>query len=454
MATSYKTIEAIKYHSPVYIHSHPTNFTDVFKSVSGVMRKAQNDTRNKLLGTIRSLESVQKNAAVQEFYYSTHDANGKRKMDNKGQMILNRLLEVRNQLELIKQEQGDAKLKKLYEAQQQALINELNDTKNSGKTLQDILGEEFSKNFTQFLNQEGTLYNIKKLTNASEQDVVNKFFNKNTGQITKYFEDRVLKFLRLSAPKTTEVKKIMAKLKKDIEDYIKTFGETANTFLSSTDVEKLLTRTQKLSSHGMASFAVSGTGFSFETIFNFLIASTLAGTDIILGDQPVSLKGSSASATGHELTTDNIISLIDDLGQKINIGFSLKNVVQDNQFDTVFHKTVNKQNFFLNRYFRNDKEAQSLLYYAANQKALSIFQAPGRYNRVVQLTPEEAIHLPPNQPTLMSHNIISDIRRIYVSLCTIQALVGYFYYGKNVTLDDMAENQVPPVLLSFGEYDY
>lgn len=108
MANNYRMSNKVKYHSPIYIHSHPKVLdTDsaihriVIDKAKGEMQTVIDQTKS----VIEYLKSISLNPTVQQFYNDTH--NGHTRIHSvKTQALIDEFIKARQELYKIKQLQN------------------------------------------------------------------------------------------------------------------------------------------------------------------------------------------------------------------------------------------------------------------------------------------------------------------------------------------------------------
>lgn len=257
----------------------------------------------------------------------------------------------------------------------------------------------------------------------------------------------------------------MDSLKNDVDGYINSFHDVYHLLMDKGSADRLQHTIDSFNGHFIAKYAISGSGFTFEKFFNYVMLETilayvLNGEFVVqLGNQQLfTVEGTSASNKGHHLTTDNIITFFDNTINELKIGFSLKATVDKNGANSKFSKTVYSdkliKSYFQTLYKIPLQEQKELLYYLGNEVAFSVFLAPYNYDHVIKNISTGTISMPSNIAKAKVENIDSlvGLRNIVVMLCLIKGMLGSLFLEENFT--EKMQNETPPVLLSFLEQDY
>lgn len=258
---------------------------------------------------------------------------------------------------------------------------------------------------------------------------------------------------------------LMDSLKNDVDGYINSFHDVYHLLMDKGSVDRLQHTIDSFNGHFIAKYAISGSGFTFEKFFNYVMLETilayvLNGEFVVqLGNQQLfTVEGTSASNKGHHLTTDNIITFFDDTINELKIGFSLKATVDKNGANSKFSKKVYSdkliKSYFQTLYQIPLQEQKELLYYLGNEVAFSVFLAPYNYDHVVKNISTGTISMPSNVARAKVENMESlvGLRNIVVMLCLIKGMLGSLFLEENFT--EKLQNETPPILLSFLEQDY
>lgn len=450
MANNYGVpASAVIFHSPIYIHSHASKLYDVDKAYdTQIFRRVQHDVSKKLINVVNYLKQYSMDPDIQSFYNETHEKNGLRKTRGPEKRILDKMTEYRQKLNNIKKNQNN-----YYQKEADQLIGFIQDAiKYTGgsETISDFFGDEMAKELVDFLKKEAEDQEYKtKYKKLDPSDTLQKMIKFRKGEVTQVFRQSIEKYYRSHRGQMAEnVTEAFNNFQQEIDDYIVRFNDVGKSIMNQSDLESLKSRIQKLNSHKMAKFAITGSGLQLEEIYNFLVFGALLKDAHISLNNINILDGFSQSTFGHELTTDNVIRIINEkTGEVKEIGISLKNNFDsiNQKLGTTFTKSssINLQNILDSLSL---KTGQSLLYYLYNRVALSQFAAPKKYSRVIKNIAGEQYVIPKSEPiSLMSDGMI-ELYDSYIALCFIKALVGSLFFDSSFDiLIDSIKNRVPPI---------
>ena len=453
------------YHTPVYIHSHPNSLYEGDNSVSSLVKNRISQKREEVLNQLKDIISFLKefslNETVQNFYRDTH-VGSKRVHSKQGAKLVSSFNNFKNELKKIENVQ-DGYAKVVKNAVEEYLTNFFES--NVGISIVDAFGENLSKEIVEFFKEEALFKNpnSKKYRNLKVEDDLSKLVRLRKGKITKEFQRILTKFLNSRNTQAANVERIIKDFEKDMNSYIKDFNDFFNLILDESSASQLRHIIDAFNGHKIAKYTNSASGSMFELVFNYLLLDTALkryqgnylGIEVTNGsyDQvPLGVQGSNVGSTGHGVTTDNIIKLIDKFGKEINMGFSLKAVHNNGQFNSTFTKTVYGKRIG-NSLFNKDEKSK-LLYYLGNEQASSIFLAPYKYGKVIKNVYTNDYNIPQNNKRKADYSVLLEIRKMFIYLMFVKGLLGSIFLKKD--FEDLSEfkKYTPPIILSFVEEDY
>lgn len=500
---AYTTPSNLRYNTPVYIHSHETALPKIDSSLFKTAKTLHDLTRRRLDKIASYMKTYSNTATIRQFYADTHDGT-KRKHSKDGQKLVNQLQEMRKILYAIKSNDGRIEYKSTAVKKAELAILAMWES-DPDKSLEELFGaqlaDDISKYFAGQLREDynyknkymglsgknakvSDLLTIRKLRDDSRRRKDNELMLKDaSGRILltedeKSYTDVLKKQLTLYYEQNDEnagdVEATVKTFQKQLDEYLNSFKDVQEELMGVNNLEKLQSRIDKLNRHKQAALSISASGFQFEKVFNFLATEQIRkeGLDVEISGKTFKIEGSSSSSKSHGMTTDNIITLIDGMGKRIEMGFSLKTSYNTKTlgFDSTFKKTVSLNIKDPKKSFFSENQMRSILYYLGNARALSIFAAPAVYHGGVVKRDKKNGSFKVDMPPLANVNVISienkkieEIRSAYASIAMVKGIMGNIYTmashkGASITetWDTYGKEKdvVPPIFLSFVNDDY
>lgn len=471
----------IKYHTPVYIHSHHTTLdsNNAINNIIGMKAQTLLEEEKSLITRIASYlrDRSVNNPAVMKFYMDTHDGHT-RKTNSEAQKLIDSFKDFRTKLLEIKKAQDKNRTISTTNTKVRNISGNIKE-EDLTKTIEEFFNETIApelqnstaKELVDFFKSEAQFQGAKKkYKNLDMKDSVTKLLNNKKGVITKEFQRILRKYINNVREQSSGIVEAVNKIDTDVESYISSFGELRNSLLDSNSADKLQHRIDAFNGHNIARYSISGSGSTFEKIFNYLMATEgldnqINRLDVNYNNENVGSidSGTSVASGGHGVTTDNVIKIIDDASKKIEVGFSLKASFSGRQkdFNSTFSKKVYGNNLIRERVrstvFNSESDNNSLLYYLGNDQAFSLFIAPYKYERVIQEEDGEvvSVNIPQAsyEPSPVSYDALDRVRSYVVYLLLIKGLLGSLFLLDNFE-EAIDSGYVPPVMLSFVTEDY
>lgn len=473
MASSYKTPDYIRYHSPIYIHSHRKKL-DTNAAIDRLLIKhVQNDIDSaidQLTKVINYLKNISIDPLVQQFYKDTHSGHT-RNHSQKGQLWVDNYVIDRQKLVDLKKQQDVEKIVSTNAQKVEELYGPwLKSQADARKIIADVVGWQGVKYFTDFFRQEAILKgNKKKNLNLSGTSLVKDMITTRKGEITKECKRQLRKYRNSINPLAKDVETILNDIQSGIDSYINSFNDVNHCLLDANSAGRLQHTITAFNGHKIAKYGISGSGFSFEKIFNYLLLDKITkqnngAFEISLNGETFIVEGTSSSNKGHEVTTDNVIKILDGVVEKIKIGFSLKATVGKTGATSKFSKTIydskiGKQgSTIIKKYFSSLyniplEDQNELLYYLGNEMAFSVFVAPYSYNWVINLTTNET-QIPANNAAPVKLDRLVYLRSLIVAIFLLKAMIGSIFLQDDFIAAISEKNYIPPILISFLNEDY
>ena len=470
----------IAFRTPIYIHSHPKNLNSDEKIAQLLTKKAQfavESVRFQMEYIIHYLEKMSiNNPLIMDFYNDTH--NGHTRIHSKrGNRLVASFESFRRQLDSIQKIQdSNHTIAKVNQDIENVWLNSLELHNKQGSTIEQAFGTIVAQQLVTFFKQEAVHRgNKQKYKNLNITDPIAALLNNNKGVVTKEFQRILRKYLNHLNSEAPAVKKAVSQMEKDVRDYIKKFHDINNLLLDSNSAETLQHRIDAFNGHNIARYSTSGSGSTFEKIFNYLLldkavkqieGSKFAWIVKVTNEEgkeekiPYEVFGSSSASSGHGVTTDNVIWIVDKLCNEFTtMGFSLKATKTGGKFDSVFKKTVHAKRLvkpFLWQLFSENRSHQ-ILYYLGNDQAFSVFMAPYRYDKVITKTEEGIqIEMPDwtTKPFPTTYDSLTRIRNIVSYIYLVKGLIGALFDKSDFIEAIETEGYIPPIILSFANEDY
>jgi hypothetical protein len=259
-----------------------------------------------------------------------------------------------------------------------------------GKTIEEAVGTLAAQEVVNYFKQEAQFRGRnKKYQSLKIQDPVSKLLNSNKNNITNEFQKILTKYFHQVNSLAPQVHAITNTLKNDIDSFIQQYNDIQKSLFQESGGMGIDHRIKAFNDHEIAKFAISGAGSSFEKVFNYIMLMDAVKQNgkfnlTLNSGKSYEVEGFSSASTGHEVTTDNIITLLDNATKKLTtIGFSLKANASNN-----FSKTVSSSQEIRHIYDMylaplSAEEVNELLYYLGNEEASNIYLAPYTYDRVI-----------------------------------------------------------------------
>lgn len=469
----------IKYHTPTYIHSHPTDLNSDKAIEALLVQRAHNIASNiktHLDNVITYLKSNSvDNPTIMNFYTDTHNGHT-RKMSTKGLKLINEFANFRQQLSQIKSIQDkNHTVSRINKSVNEFWSEWFKLKSEQGSTIEEALGNTIATDLVNFFKDEALRKgNKKKYSTLTIYDSVDKLLNNNKQIITKEFQRILRKYFNSYNDQKSTMEAIINTMNKEIKSYIDSFQDINYCLLDSNSINILQHKIDAFNGHNIARYSISGSGSIFEKIFNYLLLEEAAkqlqdGSYVwqVNNNPPQTITGISVANSGHGVTTDNVIKMIDQLGNELKMGFSLK-ANYNRKFGSTFNKTVHAKRLVnssvtkdpvivdvMNLFDTNT--TNQLLYYLGNDQAFSVFRAPILYNTVVTGKPGNYnINYPTNVHTTrpIIYNSLTKVRNVISYIYLLKGLLGSIFGRPNFIQEITSGNYVPPIILSFVTEDY
>lgn len=474
MASSYKTPDYIRYHSPIYIHSHRKKL-DTNAAIDRLLIKhVQGDIDSaigQLTKVINYLKNISMDPLVQQFYKDTHNGYT-RNHSQKGQLWVDNYVIDRQKLVDLKKQQDVEKIISTNAQKVEELYGPwLKSQADAGKIIADVVGWQGVQYFIDFFRQEAILKgNKKKNLNLSGTSLVKEMITTRKGEITKECKRQLRKYRNSINPLAKDVETILNDIQSSVDSYINSFNDVNHCLLDANSADRLQHTITAFNGHKIAKYGISGSGFSFEKVFNYLLLDKIVkqnnngSFEISLNGETFTVEGTSNSNKGHEVTTDNVIKILDGVAEKIKIGFSLKATVGKKGATSKFSKTVYNSKIgkngptIIKKYFSSLyniplEDQNELLYYIGNEMAFEVFVAPYSYNWVIDLSTNE-MQIPTNNAAPARLDRLVYLRSLIVAIFLLKAMIGSIFLQDDFIEAISEKNYIPPILISFLNEDY
>ena len=426
--------------TPTYIHSHASALEDVqWQGESVYVTNSMNNIANQVKENIRSaisnLKSYSTQPAVIEWYNSSHETNGKRKIDDDFQELFTLVQKYRN------------------EAPTKA---------------DEIITKMIDEIMVQIMSGDGTVYEVlTQIDNIGEELanlVASSYYNKeNKKNKTKNFKDITIDDLKHSKKLYKAISGIIrSRLKgffttgKSMEDMIKTAQDfirttvklhTEDATLPANEVAKLALDKSR-SSSWMRKYVSSGILFEYILILYYYANPP----KITINNHAQEGKVQSTGTSGHASTSD-LEFIFEDGEDKIVVGMSAKATMSQGKATTTFEK----RNVDGSPLPLSSSDYQQMLYVLGNMKALTKFAAPEKYEKV--LGKDGTLKVPNKKLSFLDlPTWVTEMQKWYTYTTFIKGLVGEIL---NTNSNDNFKDNLksvsaitPPVFLAFLEYDY
>lgn len=428
MAISRKQLDkSVVYSTPVYIHSHASALEKVQAYNDGPVRNKMKNiydrNRQHLKDVVDLLKNMSSNEVVQNWYYSTHNNNGKRTMDTTLENMINTVINYRNQAF----EQSDVKLK-------QFILNVFQNGTSTGliiDKISEVLGPVIAEKvltYTDKKRKDNT--KIPDIRKVKVQDIV--------------VGDEIYELIKKSIEYNLHGEELgpqMEKALQDVQNYINAAVDLVN-IDPDADANKLYYMAFNRSKHGDVFARSTSSGILFE----YLLYSYLKSAKVSKTSEGVQIDVEATGTGGHESTTD--LDLILAEGEKrYRVGLSLK----ANMTTGKASQTFAKQNVIGPALTITSNEYNNMIYILANLKALSTWAAPDDYETVIE---SDGVDEPENNKIMVSMpEWVNELQQMYAMLALVKGLLGEILTRDDIDLNGKL-NPMPPLVLTFLEYDY
>lgn len=464
----YSIPASIKYNSPIYIHSHPTelpieNF--FMQTMESRIQMLEQDMIQTITSIYNYLRNISTSSEVINFYLNTHTPQGRRLNNNTNvQNIINSFKDAKNKLQNLAKIQSENNVsKQVNSTVENFWSNFLQQQAAQGTTIGNALGTIMGQDIVNFFKQEAQFQGRnKKYKTLTIQDPVNKLLNSSQNKITEEFQRILKKFFHQLNAWAPQVNQVTNTLNNDVTSFINNYNAIQASLFQQSGGTGIDHRIKAFNDHSIAKLAVSGAGSSFEKVFNYIILTNILqqNGDVILnsvnGQKQYKVDGYSAASTGHEVTTDNIITLLDKATQQLTtIGFSLKANASNNFSKTVASSSEMRHIYDIYLAPLSAEEANELLYYLGNEEASNIYLAPYTYDRVIPSIWSNSFVIPPSQnKSNRRYSYLTRIRQALSFAFFIKGMLGSIFLKPDFEQAIKQQGYVPPILLSFLDNDY
>lgn len=438
-----------KYKFPVYIHSHSSAIETINSHdeiLKGKVLNILEANYSNMLKGVNKLKELSGDQVIIDYYNSTHEANGKRKIDDKYKDLVNKILQYRYRAEEDYTEEVKKIIRSIYNYKTKQFTDK--DLNKKFIRLLDKYKPEIKKSMSRYINKKLKDRESQKDGELQKEEVI-KFAQLTIEDVNNDPElrDWIVHSFEYNLSGRIFKRKDMEKVISNIENYIQlnkqaldesskitesNYSKIRNTFLNSASNSNELSK-------------IVSSGLLYECV---LMGYLTTVDSILYNGKKISIKNiKSTGSSGHESTKD-IVTIITDGIKDYEVGMSLKANISKGQAGTAFHKEVQGKQI-LDLDF-NLQEYKELLYILGNIKALSIFAAPDSYPEVVT---EEGNKIPSMdlKPAIMP-NWIFDLQFKYAQMALVKGLAGQIV---NSPLDSEGNfTNYPPLFLSFLEHDY
>jgi hypothetical protein len=428
MAISRKQLDkSVVYSTPVYIHSHASALEKVLAYNDGTVRNKMKTIYDRnhqhLKDVVDLLKNMSSNEVVQNWYYSTHENNGKRIMDKTLANMINTVINYRNKAF----EQSDARLK-------QFILDEFQHGTSTGliiDKISEVLGPAIAEKvltYTDKKRKDNT--KIPDIRKVKVQDIA--------------VGDEIYELLKKSIEYNLHGQELGTQMEEalaDVQNYINAAVDLVN-IDPDADANKLYYMALNRSKHGDAFARSTSSGILFE----YLLYSYLKSAKVSKTAEGVQIDVESTGTGGHESTTD--LDLILSQGEKsYRVGLSLK----ANMTTGKTSQTFAKQNVIGPALTIKSDEYNKMIYILANLKALSTWAAPDDYETVIE---SDGVDEPENKKIMVfMPDWVKELQQMYAMLALVKGLLGEILTRDNIDLNGEL-NPMPPLVLTFLEYDY
>lgn len=464
----YSIPASIKYNTPIYIHSHPTelpieNF--FMQNLEPRIQLLEQDMIQTITTIYNYLRNISTSSEVMSFYMNTHNSQGRRLNNNTNvQNIINSFKDAKSKLQNLAKIQSENNVsKQVNNAVENFWSNFLQQQAEQGTSIGNALGNIMGQEIVDFFKQEAQFQGrSKKYKSLTIQDPVSKLLNSNQNKITKEFQRILKKFFHQLNAWAPQVNQVTDTLRNDVDSFINNYNAIQASLFQELGGVGIDHRIKAFNDHSIAQLAVSGAGSSFEKVFNYIILTNVLqqNGDVILnsvnGQKQYKVDGYSAASTGHGVTTDNIITLLDNATKKLTtIGFSLKANASNNFSKTVTPSSEIKHIYDMYLAPLSAQEANELLYYLGNEEASNIYLAPYTYDRVIPNIWSNSFVIPPSHNrSNRRYDYLTRIRQALSFAFFVKGMLGSIFLKPDFEQAIKQQGYVPPILLSFLDNDY
>lgn len=416
-------LEDFKY--VTYIHSHATALEKLNINNVILQQKANNvlqSTVNNLKTTASTLHQLSHSDAVQRWYNETHEADGKRKLeDDELKILLQLMLKARTEAPNNVDAIVESVIEKIFSSP-------------DGKAAYDLIIAESSEKVADRI----VSYLSKKKNDVNWTSIT-------IGQLKSNTEiyNLLVKSIRYNLKGYLKARGVLD-VANIIQQYVQSIiaAGTADPSITGSELKELI-----------EDRAIAGDKFAIAVSSGFLLEYFVL---LFLNKNPMQIGPNIVSTTGtsgHELTTD-VQLIATEGGQNYRIGISLKaNMTPENATGSSFIKTVKLAQGEDNPFNLSVEEYLKILYVLGNYKALSVFAAPEKYETV--LTEGESPKIPNNKVALPGDMLqwVLDLQESWTYLAFVKGLVGQLF-NVQPNFQGTEDLKAPPLFLGFYEYDY
>lgn len=431
-----------KFKFPVYIHSHASQITNVLKStdIKLITLKAQkevDENYNNLSTMVEALKNKSQNPVIKAFYKETHDTNGRRKSTSLLSQLISLIIKYRNN--------AMKETKKILSKKIEEFFSGSGADSSVFKRIVEKMGEQVGEKIAKNIADNVQKYVSSKESKKSEwnkHDLKKMKVSElmNTTLLKKQVINGIMKHWSSKVSEDSYMQNTLQEVIKAIELELKIVltppDESAQTLINMIESHAVY--------YNKAQKAIAS-GFLFEYVLYESLKNGVEVTLEINGEkQTFILSAKSTGTSDHGFTTDIVLTLA-NAQKEINMGLSLKANMKWGRASTNFIKILEGKPFI------DLNQLDSLLYYFANVKALSIFAAPEKYDKVIGDNGE--INYPQNQPIRVTNlDWIKQIQEKYSYLTFVKGLIGQLLNENPDLKGDFGTE--PPLFLTFLEYDY